>query len=257
MVREVGAPTPPGWYPDPWQPGGRRWWDGTGWTAQAGPMFLPPPPIDATKRVADAVGMSRWARVAMWAWPLCTTVGVAVSVVVFRDLIDDLDEQLDEIRAGGEPEAFSGGFSAVSTAISGAQLAALVVIGLWIMRSAEVGKALGRPADRSPGWGIGGFFVPIVNFWFPYASLVQSLAPTTSRGPVLAWWLTFLLNQFSFLIGLPLAIIGVPIPVLLVLSLVLAVITGVLGSRAIDVVTADHEAAVPARAGSAAAPPVV
>ena len=23
-----------GWYPDPWSPGGRRWWDGQGWTAE-------------------------------------------------------------------------------------------------------------------------------------------------------------------------------------------------------------------------------
>jgi hypothetical protein len=24
--------TPPGWYDDPWQPGGKRWWDGSTWT---------------------------------------------------------------------------------------------------------------------------------------------------------------------------------------------------------------------------------
>ena len=28
---------PPGWYPDPWAPGGVRWWSGTGWTSYAGP----------------------------------------------------------------------------------------------------------------------------------------------------------------------------------------------------------------------------
>jgi hypothetical protein len=28
----VSAAVPPGWYADPWQPGGWRWWDGTRWS---------------------------------------------------------------------------------------------------------------------------------------------------------------------------------------------------------------------------------
>ena len=28
---------PPGWYPDPWAPGGLRWWSGLDWTAYAAP----------------------------------------------------------------------------------------------------------------------------------------------------------------------------------------------------------------------------
>ena len=38
------APPPPGWHPDPHQPGLWRWWDGTQWTAQTAPM-LPAHPV--------------------------------------------------------------------------------------------------------------------------------------------------------------------------------------------------------------------
>lgn len=30
-------PQPPGWYADPWQPTGWRWWDGYQWTWQTSP----------------------------------------------------------------------------------------------------------------------------------------------------------------------------------------------------------------------------
>lgn len=30
--------TPPGWYDDPWQPGGKRWWDGSTWTQHVSDM---------------------------------------------------------------------------------------------------------------------------------------------------------------------------------------------------------------------------
>ncbi len=33
----AAATAPASWYPDPWRPGGLRWWDGIQWTHQATP----------------------------------------------------------------------------------------------------------------------------------------------------------------------------------------------------------------------------
>jgi hypothetical protein len=50
----VQAPTaPPGWFPDPANPGGHRWWDGAGWTEHCQPA-TPPPPAAEQRLTAPA-----------------------------------------------------------------------------------------------------------------------------------------------------------------------------------------------------------
>lgn len=35
-----GANPPPGWYPDPAQPGAQRWWDGASWAQRPPPLLM-------------------------------------------------------------------------------------------------------------------------------------------------------------------------------------------------------------------------
>src|SRR4051794_35745407 len=37
----VEGSQPPGWYPDPWAPGGQRWWDGQRWSDHSAPAAQP------------------------------------------------------------------------------------------------------------------------------------------------------------------------------------------------------------------------
>jgi membrane protease YdiL (CAAX protease family) len=58
---------PPGWYPDPWQVAGWRWWDGQQWTAHAGgpvPYALPPTP-PAYPNDDESAHVASWPAVAV------------------------------------------------------------------------------------------------------------------------------------------------------------------------------------------------
>ena len=76
-------------------------------------------------------------------------------------------------------------------------LAAVVVACIWQHRAASAGRALGIPSRRSPAWGVGSWFVPIVNLWMPYSAVRDCLPPDHPYRPrVLQWWVAWLLAAF-------------------------------------------------------------
>ena len=71
-------------------------------------------------------------------------------------------------------------------------LGSWVVILMWQHRAASAARALGFPNTHSPAWGVGSWFVPILNFWFPYQAIRDCLPPgDPNRAHVLQWWLAF------------------------------------------------------------------
>jgi hypothetical protein len=49
------------------------------------------------------------------------------------------------------------------------------------------------PAQHSPAWGVGCWFVPIVAFWMPYQAVRDCLPPDDPhRGRVLQWWIAWI-----------------------------------------------------------------
>ncbi len=72
-------------------------------------------------------------------------------------------------------------------------LGAIVVACLWQHRAATAARALGLPTTHSPAWGVGSWFVPVVNFWMPYQAIRDCLAPDDpNRRLVLQWWLVLM-----------------------------------------------------------------
>ncbi|HXA32678.1 MAG TPA: DUF4328 domain-containing protein [Acidimicrobiales bacterium] len=69
-------------------------------------------------------------------------------------------------------------------------VAAFVLFLVWQHRAASTARSLGYPARRSPALGVGGWFIPVCNFWFPYQAIRDCLPPGHPARPmVLHMWL--------------------------------------------------------------------
>ena len=69
----------------------------------------------------------------------------------------------------------------------------MIIACIWQHKAASAGRALGIPSQYSPAWGVGCWFVPIVNLWMPYGAVRDCLPPGHPHRPrVLHWWIAWL-----------------------------------------------------------------
>ncbi len=227
-MSESGYPgAPPGWYPDPAGGPGQRWWDGYAWSeATVLPQHPPPPPwatagpphapaSDAPWAVAAdrlsahttrglverELRMTGAARIAV-ALPAACSIA---SFIVYRfhaDAYLALGHQLridwHDAQIDKTPPAYHG--PAVSTTanllINLVFVAAAIIALVWQHRATSAGRALGIPSRRSPAWGVGSWFVPVVWWWIPYSAVRDCLPPGDAhRARVLHWWIAWLIAQ--------------------------------------------------------------
>ncbi len=91
----------------------------------------------------------------------------------------------------------SNAFTPLGLLVGVITVAAVVIACIWQHRAASAGSALGIPSRHSPAWGVGSWFVPIVNLWIPYAAVRDCLPPEhPHRRRVLHWWIAWLLAGF-------------------------------------------------------------
>lgn len=230
MSEDSGYPgAPPGWYPDPAGGPGQRWWDGYAWTdAVVLPQQPPPPPwasalptqpmpLDATpwitasqrldayntsSLVASELGLAPIARVSLSA---PAVVGL-LNLVLLRtqsshllQLGQDFKIIWDDTQRGITPPTFTNEYvSPWFFVLSLVAISAIVVTLIWQHRAASAARALGFPSTHSPGWGVGSWFVPVINFWFPYQAIRDCLpAGDPNRSVVLQWWLAYVVGGLS------------------------------------------------------------
>jgi Domain of unknown function (DUF4328)/Protein of unknown function (DUF2510) len=215
---------PPGWYADPAGGPGQRWWDGYAWTeATVLPNIPPPPPgstapspyppltpaptglaagVDwrgpsASDLVTREVAATPRARIAVIFYGLNLIFGL-INLVVNRREFRDLGHQLHRAfhaAQNGQPTPTLQNQSSnpVGLLLGALSIVAIVLALIWQIRAARSARALGFPATHSPGWGVGCWFVPVVNLWMPYQAVRDCLPPGDPGRPlVLRWWLVFL-----------------------------------------------------------------
>ncbi|WP_103530314.1 DUF4328 domain-containing protein [Streptomyces sp. SM11] len=90
------------------------------------------------------------------------------------------------------------GLSRAVTALLGVVIAAVVFV-IWFHRTRRNAEVFDAGVQRmGPGWAVGGWFVPVANFWFPYrvaSGVWEASAQTRSDGwrtvprtPLNLWW---------------------------------------------------------------------
>ena len=183
---------PPGWYLDPAGPGGLRWWDGYAWATATRPFdgfgFNPRSDLN------DEVSAARPASVAVLAGAGLYTLQYLYLVYVFARFFPRMRAFLEQ--PGGpsgavvapNPGSISG-YPLLSNLLELGLVVIAVLFVIWLRRAAIVARRAGLPAKRDPLWAVLGFFVPIVNLWFPY-QVARDLFPPghPARSLVKRWW---------------------------------------------------------------------
>jgi hypothetical protein len=147
------------------------------------------------------------ARKALWFGLVAFALQAACSVVVLASLSDFYRELFDAIGSGRRlttaqtTPPTSPAYLVASGVSQIASLVGLVVAILfliWFHKALSNARALGLPLTRSPGWGVAGFFIPIVNLWFPYQSMRDLLPAGNAARPLVGrWWATYLGASFA------------------------------------------------------------
>lgn len=224
MSGQDGYPgAPPGWYADPAGGPGQRWWDGYAWTgATVLPTQAPPPPwagaappqqppaqiapwaaaaerfssVQAAQKVEDERGAVRLARIAAAVPGLYFLIGLLLqkaNTPELRSAAHQLRIDWHDAQHNIKPPQYhppSNGWASVSLLVLLVTIGAVIIACIWQHKAAVAARALGIPSSYSPGWGVGCWFVPIVNLWMPYGALRACLPPgDPRRAHVLRWWL--------------------------------------------------------------------
>jgi hypothetical protein len=123
-------------------------------------------------RFASETRTAPWARIAFVSYPVIVVVWLLIAWAessILREVFHSLRVQLQ---------------TGVIQPVNETRTNELNLLGL-----AKTAQLLSLPAKRTPGLGVGSWFIPVVNFWFPYQSVRDCLPPgDAGRSAVARMW---------------------------------------------------------------------
>lgn len=196
---------PPGWYDDPNMSGAARYWDGRQWAPPGGPGAFAQGPRLGPKDLITQANAGRRAALALWIGVGCHAVQVIATATYLHEFWEQFNKLLSSTSTrtrGAPPTMVLSGSAQAAQGVS--QLAGLgslvvyVIFLIWFHRAATTARDLGVPARRSPGWAIGGWFIPFGNLFLPYQSASDLFPPGhEDRKVVGPWWGFYLGSGFA------------------------------------------------------------
>jgi hypothetical protein len=189
---------PPGWYTDPSGTFAWRWWDGSSWTPHTAPHAPAPvaswraqaPPVDEAALVGAERHLVPWAYAGIIAYTAAAAGDVALRIAYRAQLADWGHEVRTEFFAALHNTnnttvhaQLPGAYSAGIWLLVVVQGLAAVGICLWQYRAARVAALVRHyPAKRSPGLGVGSWFIPFVNLCSPTRRCATASHPAPGSG---------------------------------------------------------------------------
>ncbi len=195
------SPPPGGWVPPPgpaqtgWGP--PQYPGQPGWGPAPGHGYGRPivaPDIAGTEQAG------RRARLAIWIGLVLYVVQLATSLVILPTVRDMFQQMIDDIEAGRTTTTVATNTEPAYVAanlVSNVAGIGFIVVGIifliWVHKALTNAGALGLRLTHSPGWGVAGFIVPIIQFWVPYQAM-RDLFPegNAARSTVTRWFASWL-----------------------------------------------------------------
>jgi Domain of unknown function (DUF4328)/Protein of unknown function (DUF2510) len=193
---------------------------------------------------AKEVQAAPWARRVVYLYVVVIGIGMLqawASSANFRLFFHNV--RIQEQIGGPVPQYHQSPTSSRLSLLSLAVAAVYYVLFLiWQYRAAQTARTMALPARRSPTLGIISWFIPVVNFWFPYQSIRDCLPPgDPGRQVVARMWTFFIATLVMDIATAVTAVVGSPI------AFALAVVTLVLTSgfaaqawRSVGLITQAH-----------------
>ncbi len=154
-------------------------------------------------------------------------LGVSIVTALFPPLISYMQAAFPDALAGGDVPDAEAGTGDTSTMIVGLLMVAaglsmiavfvatVVAFSMWIHRAYANLPALGNPKEGleySPGWAVGGFFIPFAHLVIPYRVVREIWAKSDpairseqdfmfsveqTPSVIIVWWVFWLLSNFA------------------------------------------------------------